>query len=313
MPTPNYPEDGLNSLRGVPHFGMPVSLDYPGGLGLAGYTTGNIFYVDSTHSLRSDNTSSGRSPNEPFATIDYAIGQCTANNGDVIFVLPGHTETVSAAGGITFDVAGVSVIGLGQGSDRGLISTATATTADIEIDAANVTIANLRFNVTLPDGIDAPFDIDAAGFKFIGCDVEFADGTGQADLVMLSDANANGIVVKGCYFHGSANAGTATVLRFVSGDDIFVVDNVFLGNFTTTLGAIDNTTASINFNVFNNYIDNRTASAAVAMTFAATTTGMIGGNRMQVLTGTAPIVGAAMSWVGGNYYAAVIATAGTLI
>jgi hypothetical protein len=34
---------------------------------------------------------------------------------------------------------------------------------------------------------------------------------------------------------------------------------------------------------------------------------------MQVLTGTAPIVGAAMSWVGRNYYAATIATAGTLI
>ncbi len=313
MASPNYPNEGVNLLRGVPFFGSPLSIPYPGGLGVTGFTVGNTFYADSTHPLRANDPANGRSPALPFSTIDYAIGQCTANNGDVIYVLPGHTETVSAAAGIDCDVAGVSIIGLGEGTDRGLISTSTATTADIDIDAANVTIANLRFDFTLPDAIDGPIDVNAAGFKFIGNDVEFADSAGQADLVMISDANANGIIVKSCYFHGSTDAGTATVLRLVSGDDIFIVDNVFLGNFTTTLGAIDNTTASVNFNVFNNYIDNRTASAAVAMTFAATTTGMIGGNRMQVLTGTAPIVGAAMSWVGGNYYAAVIATAGTLI
>lgn len=47
--------------------------------------------------------------------------------------------------------------------------------------------------------------------------------------------------------------------------------------------------------------------------FAAGSTGMISDNRMQILSGTAPITAAGMSWVGGNYYAAALATAGTLI
>ena len=42
-------------------------------------------------------------------------------------------------------------------------------------------------------------------------------------------------------------------------------------------------------------------------------TGQISGNQMQILSGTAPITGDAMAWVGNNYYAAAIATAGTLI
>jgi hypothetical protein len=53
--------------------------------------------------------------NAPFGTIDYAIGQCTAGRGDVIFVKPGHAETISAAGSIACDVAGVAIVGLGSG------------------------------------------------------------------------------------------------------------------------------------------------------------------------------------------------------
>jgi len=115
-------------------------------------------------------------------------------------------------------------------------------------------------------------------------------------------------------FLGSQDAGTAAAIRIVGGNEHVIDGNYFHGNYTTTLGAIDNvTTATLRTRVSNNYIFNATASSAVAMTFVSTSTGIISGNYMQVLTGTAPIVGAGMSWVGGNYYAAVIATAGTLI
>ena len=43
-------------------------------------------------------------------TIAAALDNCVANRGDVILVLPGYTETVTAA--LALDVAGVSVIGL---------------------------------------------------------------------------------------------------------------------------------------------------------------------------------------------------------
>ena len=53
---------------------------------------GDIFFVDSGAATAADSAGAGRSPDAPFATIDYAIGQCAANNGDVIYVMPGHTD-----------------------------------------------------------------------------------------------------------------------------------------------------------------------------------------------------------------------------
>ena len=59
----------------------------------------------------------GTAYDAPFATVDYAINQCTANQGDIIYVLPGHEESYTAADGFDLDVAGVTVIMLGVGAD----------------------------------------------------------------------------------------------------------------------------------------------------------------------------------------------------
>src|SRR3990172_1175278 len=82
---------------------------------------GNIFFVDSNAGQASDSEGSGYHPDAPFATIDYAVGQCSENQGDVILVLPGHVETVSAAAGLDLDKAGITIIFCGHGNARGSI------------------------------------------------------------------------------------------------------------------------------------------------------------------------------------------------
>ena len=62
---------------------------------------GNVYYVSSS---TGSSTGPGFTPENAYATIDQAIGACTAGNGDVILVMPGHTETLSAAAGIDADV-----------------------------------------------------------------------------------------------------------------------------------------------------------------------------------------------------------------
>jgi len=62
-------------------------------------------------------------------TIDAVIGYTTASRGDVILVAPGHTESITAAAGIALDVAGVSVIGLGVGNNRPVITIASTDNA----------------------------------------------------------------------------------------------------------------------------------------------------------------------------------------
>ena len=51
---------------------------------------GKTFYVSSVADLRADSTAHGDTPLRPFATLDYAVGQTTANRGDVIVVMENH-------------------------------------------------------------------------------------------------------------------------------------------------------------------------------------------------------------------------------
>ena len=105
---------------------------------------GNIWFVDSGHDNKADSAGAGGSPDRPLATIDYAIGLCTASNGDVIYVAPGHAETLTAA--ITCDVAGVKIVGLGEGALRPQLTVAANGIDGITVTADNVTIENLYFN-----------------------------------------------------------------------------------------------------------------------------------------------------------------------
>lgn len=87
------------------------------------------------------------------ATIDAAIGMCTANRGDVIFVAPGHTETVTN-GSIACDVAGVSIIGLGFGSMKPTL-TFSATNSKINVTAPDCKFQNFRITAGIGDVVTA--------------------------------------------------------------------------------------------------------------------------------------------------------------
>lgn len=118
---------------------------------------GTVFYVDSN--TGTDAAGYGQNPNIPYGTIDYAIGQCTANKGDVILVFPQHAGTIATS--ITCDVAGVTIIGLGHGNSRPTLTT-TAATDCITVTADDVTIANLIFAAPGIDAVTADINIAAA-------------------------------------------------------------------------------------------------------------------------------------------------------
>jgi len=77
---------------------------------------GNVFFVHS--GTGTDGAGYGQNPDAPTATLDYAIGLCTASKGDVIYVLPGHAESFAATEGFDADMAGIKIIGLGWGNNR---------------------------------------------------------------------------------------------------------------------------------------------------------------------------------------------------
>jgi hypothetical protein len=175
--------------------------------------SGNIWFVHS--GTGTDGDGYGQNPDAPFLTLDYAVGKCTANNGDHIFLMPGHAEDVIAAGTITCDVAGVTIIGLGTGADRPTLTFKTDNGASVLITAASVKIRNI-VGVAGKDGLTNPFHVQAADCEL---DIEWQDGsatveavravltTAAADRLKLNlkyrgftggDACVNGVRLVGC-------------------------------------------------------------------------------------------------------------------
>ena len=159
--------------------GIPLSQAYPG----------EVFWVNNS-SVLSDGGSPGSDGNvgsykQPFSTIDYAIGRTVASRGDIIAVMPGYTENVTAAGGIAMDVAGTAIVGLGMGTLRPQLSL-TAAAGSIIISAANTALIGVDMIATFADVTNA-ISIEAAG---LGSSVENCNFTESA-----SDLNYINVVV----------------------------------------------------------------------------------------------------------------------
>lgn len=125
--------------------------------GMVPQTSGRIFWVSpstsyvvegSTHSASDDND--GLSPERAFLTLDYAVGKCAANAGDMIVLLPGaHSYSATVA----VDVAGITITGVARQApetdDRGPgvlrhASSVTSTADVLTISVANVEVCNLH-------------------------------------------------------------------------------------------------------------------------------------------------------------------------
>lgn len=246
------------------------------------------------------------------STIAGAVAQATANSGDTIYVLPGHTESVSAAAGIALSTAGIALVGLGYGANRPTITFDTATTATMTITAANVSIENFIFTQAF-DAIVSPIVISAANVSIKNCYFMVANATYQATQMILTTAAANNLLLQGNRFIGTSDAGTTAAVTLVGGDNATIIDNDFIGAYSSGVGAIRSiTTLNTNCVIRRNTIVNVTASATKGITLLTGSTGVITENKFGIGSGAAPITADAAWWM-GNWSAAAVATNGTLV
>lgn len=211
---------GLTSHpNGLSSFGLPV---IGGGPML---TTGNVFFVDSTDGLDSN---AGTEPTAAFATIDYAVGKCTASNGDVLFVMPGHSETLGNET-IDLDVAGISVIGLGNGPDRPNINFGHAS-SQIDIGANDVTVANITCTPTITTVLGA-FDVETTVTDTKLLNIEALDGaTGLefVDFILVNEACTR-TTIDGLNYHHISDATQAqTAISLTEASDRVQISNFWI-------------------------------------------------------------------------------------
>lgn len=194
----------------------------------------DVWFVGSAVAAASDSAGFGRNPDAPFATLDYAVGQCTASVGDVIYVLPGHTETISAAGGLDLDTIGITIIGLGNGTLMPTITMDTDAAVDVDVDAANITVRHIKFVAGVAD-IVAAIDVNCDDFTMIDCRFE-GDNAGLNALIWIQDAAAGGsdrITIQECYCNDQDASNTHFFNMAGTGSGHRVLNNVLIGDWGT--------------------------------------------------------------------------------
>lgn len=177
--------------------------------------TGTAYYDDYQQMLRS----SAPDSKVHFAnTIDGAVNQATANAGDIILVAPGHTETLATATAMNLDVAGIRIIGLGEGTKRPKITLGTATTTTIPVSAADITVQNIVFSAAFADIVSVFTLTGAANFKIKNC--EFVAAATNQNVLSIVDTSAvanaaDGLTIEGCTWIEP----DAATLYMVKGDE----------------------------------------------------------------------------------------------
>lgn len=212
----NYPNGFVN---GIVSRGIPLTQSHPG----------EVFWVGNTTTLLKGEKSASDSNRgtffQPFSTIDYAVGKCVAGRGDIIFVRPGHTLTISSASILALDVAGIALVGLGRGTSRPTLTFTTANTANIPLTASNILITNFLFvanflsiaSVFTATGTSTPKD-----FTLDNC--EFRDTSSILNFVSIVTGNAtansmDGLTMVNCKVSSLGTTAATTAVKFSSATD----------------------------------------------------------------------------------------------
>ncbi len=255
--------------QGVTIRGVPLIQTHPG----------QVFWVSNSSAsvLTGGVVGSDGNPGtfmQPFATLDFAVGRCVAGRGDIIFVKPGHAETIASAAAVALDVAGVAVIGLGRGSARPTFNY-TATASTLTMSAANITL----HNVLLTGGIDAVVSlVVVSAADCLISDVELRDVTGEMTDGILTTAGATRLKILGHVHSGATGAGTNSAIAVVGGSDIEIQINRMDGNFA--VGGIDiRTTATLNLHVHDvGFFRTRNSADIFIVDTVTGSTGQVGPN-----------------------------------
>lgn len=276
-----------------------------------GLTAGSNFYVNSA---TGSDSADGLSWASALATVDAAIGKCTAGQGDVIWVAPGHAENLTAADSIDCDVAGVAIIGLGDGN---LIPTfsSTAAAGGITVAAANVRLQNIRLVANFATGSTSALNIAAAGDGCILDGVQFRDtSTANEWLIHISVATTvTDLTIRGCSFVGLTGGSMTNSILFAGTSTNVVIEDCYFF-VDSSDDVIDHlTAASVNLVVRRNVVINADADAAgYCLRYKSDGTGVAYDNRFAYGKVDAEISVGAAAWWFQNFASNTIAESGLL-
>lgn len=261
----------------VPH-STHAMVQQPGAMALLADVTAHpndIWFVDSGHTLATDSASYGRARGTPFATLVYAVSQAAAD--DVIYVMPGHTETLTGSPSLTLALAGLQIKCLGGWSRKPIFLIDGANTAHVSITGADTGFINASFSAGHAD-IAKAINVAAVGVNLQGC--KFIENVATENFlicVLTGGANtADGLWVNNCHCVQPDGSNTHFISHPNAQEGVQHCRNIIFGVHTTaSIGAVGTIT---NCRIVDNEINNAEVANDVIINLAAGSTGLIGRN-----------------------------------
>lgn len=212
---------------------------------------GKIYYVGNNPILGLDehgasNNNNG-SFNKPWATMTYAATIMKA--GDVCYVRPGYTQTISGAAGIAMSTAGISFIGMGQGANRPTL-TFSATASTITMSGASSRLENF----VLVPSINAVVSAIVVSAADCYIDIETRDTSSSVEFVagVLTTAAADRLNLRAKHVGFLAGSAGVSYIKLI-GVNTGYIDVDYYGKSSTAVvemltTACDNIRVTGNFN-----------------------------------------------------------------
>lgn len=225
-------------------------------------------------------------------TLSAGLARCRSGFNDVVFVLPGHSESVTdGTTMLTNLVAGTRIIGLGYGSNRPVFRW-TTTASQWAITKADVQFTNLRLlleGAVVVKGIVTT----AASTAILNCEINTGTtaSTNLATIGVEFGTAADNFLFQQNYVHGIAGCTSTSVIKVAGvSDGGMILDNKIMAATATaaTIGVVDITAAATGLDIGRNIFQNRLASSQVGLsvTGAVACTGVVYNNYVAVEAGT---------------------------
>jgi len=281
---------GNFSFPQIPYGNFPAGVDL--GTCIVLPTGGNPFFVRSTGPADYDPPAlTGRLS----TTLSAALAQCRSGKYDTVYVLPGHSESVTDATMLSNLVAGTRIFGIGRGSNMPVFRW-TNTAGSWAVNKADVEIAGLRLRLEGANGITKAINWTGADGLLSRCDVEVASGAAlKATIALEVGTGADRMTIAGNVFRGTATHNVTDGVKVVAAlDQVRICDNEMVFSATAANGLVHFTAAATNAKVMRNLMYNtHTASTACLVVDAVAADGVFSDNRYATVNnGTAASQGA---------------------
>ena len=256
----------------------PIQMDSVSELGnlFLSVTGGAVYYVGTAAQIAGLGTVGQGIAGRSFTSVNSALLACVSGRGDVIYVLPGYTESIGAADAWSGlgSITDVTIIGMGHGTNRPTF-TWTIATSTVLFDAANFRLFNCNLYLAGAHAagaaltVAAPITVSAAGCQISDCTIFYGfDADQLVTIGITTTAAADFFKFNRNYCYAETAAGCTSFFYAVGADYLQMHDNTIIGaTSSTTVGVLRFiTTASLGIDIRRCFFQNLVASSVHAVT-----------------------------------------------